>query len=169
MADDRAYRIQISFIPESESFLAKAPELDLETSGETRSEAISQLEEQIEARMIAAAEGDKLPDPIDEEELDIDFPEDRDYDTLGGYIFFSLGKIPEVKESVSFGKWNFEVKSIVDNRCNTNSKHCANNKYGWEWDNNRPDALPKDCPNCPIERSEVIDGKKIGLTTFTKK
>ena len=51
-----------------------------------------------------------------EEELDIDFPEDRDYDTLGGYIFFSLGKIPEVKESVSFGKWNFEVKSIVDNR-----------------------------------------------------
>ena len=51
-----------------------------------------------------------------EEELDIDFPEDRDYDTLGGYIFFSLGKIPEVKEFVSFGKWNFEVKSIVDNR-----------------------------------------------------
>ena len=51
-----------------------------------------------------------------EEELDIDFPEDRDYDTLGGYIFFSLGKIPEVKESVNFGKWNFEVKSIVDNR-----------------------------------------------------
>ena len=73
MADDRAYRILISFIPESESFLAKAPELDLETSGETRGEAISQIEEQIEARMIAAAEGDKLPDPIDEEELETRF------------------------------------------------------------------------------------------------
>ena len=53
-------------------------------------------------------------------------------------------------------------KSIVplDNRCNTNSKHCANNKYGWEWDPNRNDALPKDCSDCPIELPEVIDGKK---------
>lgn len=73
MADDRAYRIQISFNPENETFLAKAPELDLETTGETRSDAISQLEEEIEARLIAAAEGDALPEPIDEEELETTF------------------------------------------------------------------------------------------------
>ena len=51
-----------------------------------------------------------------EEELDIEFPEDRDYDTLGGYIFFSLGKIPEKGESVHFSKWDFKVKSIAENR-----------------------------------------------------
>ena len=51
-----------------------------------------------------------------EEELDIEFPEDRDYDTLGGYIFFSLGKIPKKDESVEFSKWTFKVKTIVENR-----------------------------------------------------
>ncbi len=54
-----------------------------------------------------------------EEELDIEFPEDRDYDTLGGYIFFSLGKIPDKEESVEFSKWSFTVKTIVDNRIKT--------------------------------------------------
>lgn len=54
-----------------------------------------------------------------EEELDIEFPEDRDYDTLGGYIFFSLGKIPDKGESVQFSNWLFTVKTIVDNRIKT--------------------------------------------------
>ena len=51
-----------------------------------------------------------------EEELNINFPEDRDYDTLGGYIFFQLEKIPEKGESVIYKKWSFEVISIIDNR-----------------------------------------------------
>ena len=51
-----------------------------------------------------------------EEELDIEFPEDRDYDTLGGYIFFHLEKIPDKGESVKFKNWVFEVVSISDNR-----------------------------------------------------
>ena len=51
-----------------------------------------------------------------EEELDIEFPEDRDYDTLGGYIFFNLEKIPEKGESVKFENWLFEVITISDNR-----------------------------------------------------
>ena len=51
-----------------------------------------------------------------EEELDIEFPEDRDYDTLGGYIFFHLEKIPEKGESVKFENWLFEVVSISENR-----------------------------------------------------
>ena len=51
-----------------------------------------------------------------EEELDIEFPEDRDYDTLGGYIFFHLEKIPDKGEVVTFKNWVFEVVTISDNR-----------------------------------------------------
>ena len=34
-----------------------------------------------------------------EDHLDIDLPEDRDYDTVGGLVFAELGRIPEVGES----------------------------------------------------------------------
>ena len=54
-----------------------------------------------------------------EEELDIEFPEDRDYDTLGGYIFFKLEKIPEKGESVTFKNWIFEVMELSENRIKT--------------------------------------------------
>ena len=54
-----------------------------------------------------------------EEELDIEFPEDRDYDTLGGYIFFKLEKIPEKGESVTFKNWMFEVMELSENRIKT--------------------------------------------------
>jgi len=54
-----------------------------------------------------------------EEELDIEFPEDRDYDTLGGYIFFSLEKIPDKGETVQFGDWIFEVITLSENRIQT--------------------------------------------------
>lgn len=34
-----------------------------------------------------------------EDQLDIDLPEDREYDTVGGLVFAELGRIPEVGES----------------------------------------------------------------------
>ena len=54
-----------------------------------------------------------------EEELDLEFPEDRDYDTLGGYIFFQLEKIPEKGESVKFKNWTFKVMDLSENRIKT--------------------------------------------------
>jgi hypothetical protein len=69
MADDRAYRIQISYNPDSESFTGRAPELDLEVSAASRPETIEQLEEAIDARMMAAAEGEPLPEPFDIQEI----------------------------------------------------------------------------------------------------
>lgn len=32
------------------------------------------------------------------EELDINLPEEEDYDTIGGFVFSTLGKIPAVGE-----------------------------------------------------------------------
>ena len=58
--------------------------------------------------------GEKLS--LDHPLFDIDFTEDRDYDTLGGYIFFSLEKIPDKGESVTFNNWNFKVMTLLENR-----------------------------------------------------
>ena len=69
MADERAYRIQISYRADSEDFRAMAPELDLEAIGESRAAATEALEELIDARMVAAAEGDALPEPFDVQEV----------------------------------------------------------------------------------------------------
>ena len=54
-----------------------------------------------------------------EEELGVEFPEDRDYDTLGGYIFFKLEKIPEKGEIVKFENWVFKVMELSENRIKT--------------------------------------------------
>ena len=65
MAEDRAYRVQISYDPNDKSFDAHAPELDLSANASSRADAIELLEQAIDERMLAAAEGDALPDPID--------------------------------------------------------------------------------------------------------
>lgn len=43
------------------------------------------------------------------EEFDYDLPEDRDYDTIGGFVFSHLGRIPEVDETFEFGNLRFTV------------------------------------------------------------
>ncbi|NQV15412.1 HlyC/CorC family transporter [bacterium] len=50
------------------------------------------------------------------EALGIEFPEERDYDSVGGLIYFSLGTIPEPGAIVEFANFKFEVISVEKNR-----------------------------------------------------
>ncbi len=48
--------------------------------------------------------------------LNVEFPEERDYDSVGGLIYFSLGTIPEKGESVQYDNFTFKVVSVEKNR-----------------------------------------------------
>ncbi len=70
MADDRAYRILLSFEPESSAFRARVPELELEVEADTREEALQKAESAMEERIDAAAQsGEELPHPADAAEV----------------------------------------------------------------------------------------------------
>jgi len=51
-----------------------------------------------------------------EENMDFEFPDDREYDTLGGFILDSLGNIPKVGESATYMDYIFKVISLNQNR-----------------------------------------------------
>jgi len=51
-----------------------------------------------------------------EEETDIEFPEDRDYDTLGGFILDILTDIPQAGEQVESNDMVFTVQTVENNR-----------------------------------------------------
>ena len=51
-----------------------------------------------------------------EEYFKINFPDDRDYDTLAGFILDSIGDIPNENQEVKFGKFIFKVMLIDQNR-----------------------------------------------------
>ncbi len=51
-----------------------------------------------------------------EEETDIEFPEERDYDTLAGFILETLTEIPVAGEHVEFENIVFTVQTIRNNR-----------------------------------------------------
>jgi len=51
-----------------------------------------------------------------EEEIEIDFPEDREYDTLAGFILHSVGDIPKIGERINYQNYQITVKSIDGNR-----------------------------------------------------
>jgi putative hemolysin len=51
--------------------------------------------------------GDRLPHA---------FPDDRDYDTLGGFLFDSFDRIPSVGQWISDGGRRFTVKALEGNR-----------------------------------------------------
>jgi hypothetical protein len=66
MADDRVYRFHVHYVPETERFLALAPELGVEAEGETRAEALEKLEAEVDAEIErVAVEGGQLPKPAD--------------------------------------------------------------------------------------------------------
>ncbi len=50
------------------------------------------------------------------EALGIEFMEERDYDSVGGLIYFSLGTIPEPGEVVEYENYKFEVVAVEKNR-----------------------------------------------------
>lgn len=67
MADERYYRVTLSYDPEPERFHARLPELDVQGQGESRADALADLETAVEARVErAAVDGETLPAPIDE-------------------------------------------------------------------------------------------------------
>ncbi|MEE2859088.1 MAG: hemolysin family protein [Candidatus Neomarinimicrobiota bacterium] len=51
-----------------------------------------------------------------EEEIDIEFPEERDYDTLAGFILDALTDIPKTGENVKYENFIFTVKTVENNR-----------------------------------------------------
>ena len=48
--------------------------------------------------------------------ITITFPDDREYDTLAGFILDSIGDIPKVEEEISYQEYKMIVKSIDGNR-----------------------------------------------------
>ena len=51
-----------------------------------------------------------------EENIDIEFPDIREYDTLGGYILDAIGDIPDIGQSVTFKDYLFKVIKVRKNR-----------------------------------------------------
>jgi len=51
-----------------------------------------------------------------EENIDINFPDIREYDTLAGYILDSIGDIPKEGEKVKYGSYLFKVIKLKKNR-----------------------------------------------------
>ena len=51
-----------------------------------------------------------------EEAIDIDFPNERDYDTLGGFILNELQSIPKKNDIIHFNNNIFSVQTIKNNR-----------------------------------------------------
>ncbi|MBC8374931.1 MAG: HlyC/CorC family transporter [FCB group bacterium] len=50
------------------------------------------------------------------EALGIEFVEDRDFDSIGGFIYSSLGTIPDPGEIIEYENFKFEVLSVERNR-----------------------------------------------------
>jgi len=51
-----------------------------------------------------------------EENLNIKFPDIREYDTLAGYILHCLGEIPKIRQQVDFKNYSFMVVELTKNR-----------------------------------------------------
>ena len=54
-----------------------------------------------------------------EEAINIQFPNDRDYDTLGGFILNELQSIPQKNDIIKFNNNIFSVQTVENNRIGT--------------------------------------------------
>lgn len=52
------------------------------------------------------------------EELDLEFPDEGRYDTLGGFLIAQLGKMPHRGTRVEFGGWAFTVRDVDPRKVN---------------------------------------------------
>ena len=50
------------------------------------------------------------------DKLGIPFPEERDYDTLGGFVFAHFGRIPEAGAVFDYEGWQFKVEAVKKHR-----------------------------------------------------
>jgi CBS domain containing-hemolysin-like protein len=53
------------------------------------------------------------------EVLGIDFPEDQDFESLGGFLIATFGKMPPLNTEIDFGGWRFMVKNADEKRITT--------------------------------------------------
>jgi CBS domain containing-hemolysin-like protein len=66
---------------------------------------------------VAEVEGRAYVDDVNDE-LDCDIPDDEDYDTIGGFVFSTLGRIPEVGESFDYQNLRITVTDAEKTRVN---------------------------------------------------
>ncbi|MCF7797854.1 MAG: hemolysin family protein [Lentisphaeria bacterium] len=50
------------------------------------------------------------------EQLRVNFPDDKEYDTLGGFVYDVLGQIPQAGDYIDFDGYRFEVLSVENRR-----------------------------------------------------
>lgn len=50
------------------------------------------------------------------DELEIDLPVDKNYESLGGFIFNLIGSVPEKKQEITFGTYKFIIEKVDRNR-----------------------------------------------------
>jgi len=62
-----------------------------------------------------------------EENFDIEFPDDRDYDTLAGFILDEIGDIPQEGEKVVLNDYQFKVLKVASNRIDKIEVQSLNN------------------------------------------
>ena len=58
----------------------------------------------------------KTPINILESELNISFNKDREFDTLGGFLFYEFGNIPTVGNFIEYHNLFFKIISMEGNR-----------------------------------------------------
>ena len=86
------------------------------------SSPVEELEAPIEKEEVKADDSSQLQNYTEnhnetssekiEENLEIDFPDDREYDTLAGLILDLTGDIPKKGQVVTFEKYKFKVKGF---------------------------------------------------------